>query len=67
MDRCVEVGTALGGERPLRTTPRVFPREGVECTRMSVIGEILTKCLAIGIAGAGAFLVATYAINNNWL
>jgi hypothetical protein len=34
---------------------------------MSVIGEILTKCLAIGIAGAGAFLVVTYAINNNWL
>jgi hypothetical protein len=44
-----------------------IPREGVECTRMSVIGELLTKCLAIGIAGAGAFLVATYAINNNWL
>jgi hypothetical protein len=34
---------------------------------MSVIGEILTKCSAIGIAGAGAFLVATHAINNNWL
>jgi hypothetical protein len=34
---------------------------------MSVIGEILAKCFAICIAGAGAFLVTTYAINNNWL
>jgi len=34
---------------------------------MSVIAEILAKCFAIGIAGAGAFLVATCAINNNWL
>ena len=63
MDRCVEVGAAAFAYHGLA----YYPREGVECTRMSVIGEILTKCLAIGIAGAGAFLVATYAINNNWL
>ena len=30
------------------------------------IGEILAKCFAIGIAGAGAFVIATYALNNNW-
>jgi hypothetical protein len=40
---------------------------GVECTHMSVIGEILAKCFAIGIAGVGAFAVATYAISNSWL
>ncbi len=34
---------------------------------MSIIGQILAKCFAIGIAGAGAFLVATYALGNNWL
>jgi hypothetical protein len=34
---------------------------------MNVIGELLVKCLAIGIAGAGAFAIATFAINNNWL
>jgi hypothetical protein len=33
---------------------------------MSVIEEILVKCFAIGISGARAFAVATYA-NNNWL
>ena len=35
--------------------------------RMSIIGEILARCFAIGIAGAGAFVIATYALNNNWL
>ena len=35
--------------------------------RMSVIGEILTKFFAIGIAGAGAFVATTYILNNNWL
>jgi len=34
---------------------------------MSVIGEILAKCFAIGIVGAGAFVITTYALNNNWL
>jgi hypothetical protein len=34
---------------------------------MSVIGEILTKCIAIGIVGAGAFVAATYALSNSWL
>ena len=34
---------------------------------MSVIGQILAMCFTIGIAGAGAFLVATYALSNNWL
>jgi hypothetical protein len=34
---------------------------------MSVIGKILARFFAIGIAGAGAFVVATYAVNNNWL
>jgi hypothetical protein len=34
---------------------------------MSAIGKILAKGFAIGIAGVGAFVVATYAINNNWL
>jgi hypothetical protein len=40
---------------------------GLECAVMSVIGEILTKCFAIGIVGAGAFVITTYALNNNWL
>jgi hypothetical protein len=66
VDRCVEVGAALG-ESGLCVPRLAYSPRGVEYTRMSVIGEILTKCLAIGIAGAGAFLVATYAINNNWL
>ena len=35
--------------------------------RMSIIGEILAKCFAIGIACAGAFVIATFALNNNWL
>jgi len=39
----------------------------VECMRMSVIGEILAKCFAIGIAAAGAFMIANYALNYNWL
>jgi hypothetical protein len=34
---------------------------------MSVIGEILAMCFAIGIAGVGAFAVAIYAMSNNWL
>jgi len=34
---------------------------------MSVIGEILAKCFAIGIVAAGAFVITTYALNNNWL
>src|SRR6516164_6625051 len=34
---------------------------------MSIIGEILAKCFAIGIVGAGAFVIATYALNNNSL
>ena len=34
---------------------------------MSMIGEILAKCFAIGIVGAGAFVIATYALNNNSL
>jgi hypothetical protein len=35
--------------------------------RMNVIGEILTKFFAIGIAGAGAFVATTYVLSNNWL
>jgi hypothetical protein len=34
---------------------------------MSVIGELLAKCFAIGIVAAGAFVITTYALNNNWL
>jgi hypothetical protein len=34
---------------------------------MNVVGEILTKLFAIGIAGAGAFVAATYILSNNWL
>jgi hypothetical protein len=34
---------------------------------MSVIGKILARFFGIGIAGAVAFVVATYAVNNNWL
>ena len=34
---------------------------------MNVIGEILTKFFAIGIAGAGAFVATTYVLSNNWL
>jgi hypothetical protein len=34
---------------------------------MSVIGEILAKCFAVGITGVGGFAVATYAFSNNWL
>jgi len=33
---------------------------------MNVVGEILTKLFAIGIAGAGAF-VATTILSNYWL
>jgi hypothetical protein len=40
---------------------------GLECAVMSVIGEILAKCFAIGIVGAGASVITTYALNNNWL
>jgi hypothetical protein len=34
---------------------------------MSIIGEILAKFFAIGVVGAGAFVIATYALNNSWL
>jgi hypothetical protein len=34
---------------------------------MNVIGEILTKLFAIGIAGAGAFVATAYILANNWL
>ena len=34
---------------------------------MNVVGEILTKLFAIGIAGAGAFVATTYILSNNWL
>jgi hypothetical protein len=40
---------------------------GMGCTHMSVIGEILAMCFAIGIAGVGAFAVTTYAMSNDWL
>jgi hypothetical protein len=46
-----------------------FPRcvDGVERTRMDIIGEILAKYIAIGIAAAAAFMIANYALNYNWL
>ena len=34
---------------------------------MNVVGEILTKFIAIGIAGAGAFVATTYILSNNLL
>ena len=39
----------------------------VESTRMDVIGEILAKYIAIGIAAAAALVIANYALNYNWL
>jgi hypothetical protein len=44
-----------------------FPRwvDGVELTRMDIIWE--TKYLAIGIAAAAAFVIASHALNYNWL
>jgi hypothetical protein len=36
-------------------------------TRMDIIGEILAKYIAIGIAAAAAFVIANYALNYNWL
>jgi hypothetical protein len=47
-----------------------FPVMGcwwVERTRMDIIGEILAKYIAIGIAAAAAFMIANYALNFNWL
>jgi hypothetical protein len=32
---------------------------------MNVVGEILTKLFAIGIAGAGAFVAATYILRTS--
>jgi hypothetical protein len=34
---------------------------------MDVVGEILTKFIAIGIAGATAFVATNYILSNNWL
>jgi hypothetical protein len=31
---------------------------------MNVIGEIITKLFAIGVAGAGAFLATTYVLGR---
>jgi hypothetical protein len=42
-----------------------FVLSGVQ--RMNVVGEILTKFFAIGIAGAGAFVATAYVLSNNWL
>ena len=39
----------------------------MERTRMDIIGEILAKYIAIAIAGAAAFVIASYALNYNWL
>jgi hypothetical protein len=39
----------------------------VELTRMDIIWEILAKYLAIGIAAAAAFVIASHALNYNWL
>ena len=33
---------------------------------MNVVGELLTKLIAIGIAGAGAFAATAYILANNW-
>ena len=41
--------------------------DGVELTRMDIIWEILAKYLAIGVAAAAAFVIASYALNYNWL
>jgi hypothetical protein len=40
------------------------PKARHRCTHMSVIGEIL---VTISIAGIGAFAIAAYAFDNNWL
>jgi hypothetical protein len=34
---------------------------------MNVLGGILARFFAVGIAAAGAFVIANYALNNNWL
>jgi hypothetical protein len=34
---------------------------------MNVLGNILTKFIVIGIAGAGAFVATAFVLNNNWL
>jgi hypothetical protein len=41
--------------------------DGVELTRMDIIWEILAKYLAIGIAAAAAFVIASHALNYKWL
>jgi hypothetical protein len=33
---------------------------------MDIIGEILAKYIAIGVAAAAAFVIANYALNFNW-
>jgi hypothetical protein len=40
---------------------------GWRLTRMDIIWEILAKYLAIGIAAAAAFVIASHALNYNWL
>jgi hypothetical protein len=39
----------------------------VELTHMDIIWEILAKYLAIGIAAAAAFVIASHALNYKWL
>jgi hypothetical protein len=34
---------------------------------MDIVGEILAKYIAIGIAAAAAFVIVSYALNYNWL
>ena len=36
----------------------IFAEMRVECMRMGIIGETPAKCFAIGIAAAGAFVLA---------
>jgi hypothetical protein len=49
----------------MSTCPRWV--DGVELTRMDIIWEILAKYLAIGIAAAAAFVIASHALNYKWL
>jgi hypothetical protein len=39
----------------------------VECERVRILGEILAKFFAIGIVGAGTFVMVSVALSNNWL
>jgi hypothetical protein len=34
---------------------------------MRILGEILAKFFAIGIVGAGTFVMVSVALSNNWL